>query len=83
MKPNLLLEKDSFFAPFLNAMVFHLMNWFYSGSPTKSIAELQSLIYNVILAPDFRVSDLDGFSAKRELHQLDELKHFHLHSLCS
>ena len=62
-KPNLSLKKDSFFSPFLNAMVFHLMNWFYSGLPTKkSIAELQSLVDNIILAPDFRVSDLDGFS---------------------
>ena len=69
-KPNLSLEKDSFLAPFLNAMVFCLMNWFYSGSPTKSIAELQSLVDNVILAPDFRVSDLDGFRVKQELHRL-------------
>jgi hypothetical protein len=70
-KPNLSLEKDNFFAPFLNPTVFRLMNWFYSGSPTKSIAELQSLVDDVILAPDFRVSDLDGFSTKRELQRLD------------
>jgi hypothetical protein len=71
-KPDLSLQKDNFFAPFLNPTVFRLMNWFYSGSPTKSIAELQSLVDSVILAPDFRVSDLDGFSAKRELRRLDE-----------
>jgi hypothetical protein len=47
------------------------MNWFYSGSSTKSIAELQSLVDDVILAPDFRVSDFGGFSAKRELSRLD------------
>ena len=70
MKPNLLLEKDSFFTPFLNATVFCLMNWFYSGSPTKSITEIKSLIDNVILALDFRVLDLDGFSVKQELHWL-------------
>ena len=52
-------------------MVFHLMNLFYSGLPTKSIPELQSLVDNIILALDFRVSDLDGFSVKRELHWLD------------
>jgi hypothetical protein len=71
-KPDLSLQKDNFFALFLNPTVFRLMNWFYSGSPTKSIAELQSLVDSVILAPDFRVSDLDGFSAKRELRRLDE-----------
>ena len=38
---------------------------------TKSIAELQSLIDNIILAPDFRVLDLDGFSVKWELHRLN------------
>lgn len=70
-KPNLSPEHGSIFAPFLNATVFRLMNWFYSGSSTKSISELQSLVDDVILAPDFKVSDLDGFSAKRELGRLD------------
>ena len=70
-KPDLSLQKSSFFAPFLNATVFRLMHWFYSGSSTKSITELQSLVDDVILAPDFKVSDLGGFSAKRELRRLD------------
>ena len=58
------------FAPFLNATVFRLMNWFYS-SATKSIADLQALVDGVLLAPDFDLSDLKGFSAKRELRRLD------------
>ena len=69
--PDLSLREDTFFAPFLNATVFCLMNWFYSGSSTKSIGKLQSLIDNVILALDFNVSDLGGFNAKRELGRLD------------
>jgi hypothetical protein len=69
--PDLSLQKDGFFAPFLNATVFRLMNWFYSGSSTKSIGELQSLVDDVILAPDFKVSDFSGFNAKRELRRLD------------
>lgn len=68
---DLPIQKDGFFVPFLNATVFRLMNWFYSGSSLKSIAELQSLVDNVILAPDFKISDLDGFNAKRELRRLD------------
>ena len=73
-EPNLLLTQahDNFFAPFLNATVFHLMNWFYSGSSTKSVAELQSLVDDVLLAPDFNVSDLRGFNARREFRRLDD-----------
>ncbi len=73
-EPDLLLTQahNNFFALFLNATVFHLMNWFYSGSSTKSVAELQSLVDNVLLAPDFNVSDLRGFNARREFRQLDD-----------
>lgn len=59
------------FAPILNATVFRLMSWFYSGSSAKSIAELQSLVDDVLLAPDFDLSDLKDFSARRELRRLD------------
>lgn len=71
--PDLLLRKahDNFFAPFLNATVFRLMNWFYAGSSTKSITELQSLVDDVLLAPDFKISDLTNFNARRELQRLD------------
>lgn len=68
--PDLSLH-EPFFAPFLNATVFRLMNWFYSGSSTKSVAQLQSLVEDVLLAPDFKVSDLSGFNARRELRRLD------------
>lgn len=61
------------FAPFLNATVFRLMNWFYSGSSAKSVAELQSLVDDVLLAPDFDLSDLQDFNARRELRRLDEV----------
>jgi hypothetical protein len=64
-----LLKKGpaKFCAPFLNATVFRLMNWFYSGTSTKSVAELQSLVDDVLLAPDFDISDLRSFNARREL----------------
>ncbi len=66
------LTRANIFAPFLNVTVFRLMNWFYSGSSTKSVAELQSLVDDVLLAEDFELHDLKGFNARRELRRLDE-----------
>ena len=57
--------------PFLNATVFWLMNWFYSGSNMKSIAELQSLVNNVLLANDYNPEHLKNFSARSEIRRLD------------
>jgi hypothetical protein len=65
-------QKEEFFAPFLNATVFRLMNWFYGGSNMKSLAELDSLVQGVLLADDFNVEHLKGFSTARELGQLDK-----------
>lgn len=48
--------------PFLNVTVCWLMNWFYTGSNQKSIAELDHLVKEVIVQDDFDVSDLEGFS---------------------
>jgi hypothetical protein len=64
--------KENLFTPFLNATVFRLMNWFYNGSNTKSQANLNRLVHEVILAPDFVTNDLHDFSAARELERLDE-----------
>ncbi|KAH9903884.1 uncharacterized protein BXZ73DRAFT_111380 [Epithele typhae] len=60
------------FAPFLNATVFRLMRWFYSSLFTKSIAGLNSLIHEVLLADDFSREDLRGFSAAREMKRMDD-----------
>ena len=68
--PN--LAHKTIFAPFLNATVFRLMNWFYSGTSTKSVTQLQSLVNDVLLAPDFKLSDLKNFNARCELRRLDE-----------
>jgi hypothetical protein len=68
--PNLSLQKN-LFAPFLNATVFRLMNWFYSGSTMKSVAELQSLVDNVLLSDDYDRAHLKNFSARSELRRLD------------
>ena len=83
LMPDLSIQKDIFFAPFLNATIFRLMNWFYSGSPSKSIDELQSLIDNVILTPDFKISDFGDFNAKRELRRLDDDMETNSNNSCS
>jgi hypothetical protein len=60
-----------YFAPFLNASVFHLMKWFYSGSNLKSLGELDHLISEVILAKNFDKKDFSGFWAAQESECLD------------
>jgi hypothetical protein len=62
---------QSFYAPFGNASIYRLMTWFYNSSNTKSMAELNSLVKDVILAPDFKPEDLVGFSALKEQEVMD------------
>lgn len=47
------------------------MSWFYSGPITKSLAELDRLVDEVILAEDFDKTDLKEFRALKESHRLD------------
>jgi hypothetical protein len=61
-----------FYHPFPNATTFWLLHWFYQGSPTKSKADLDSIVRNVIRAEDFDQADVKDFSADRELARLDE-----------
>ncbi|KAG1860520.1 hypothetical protein C8R48DRAFT_604928 [Suillus tomentosus] len=63
--------QSNYFTPFLNATTFRLMLWFYSGSSTKSLAELDRLVNEVILAEDFDQAHLKEFRALKENHRLD------------
>jgi hypothetical protein len=47
------------------------MSWFYSGSVMKSLAELDCLVNEVILADDFDKADLKEFGALKESNRLD------------
>ena len=47
------------------------MNWFYSGSNMKSVAELQSLVNNVLLADNYDCEHLKNFSARSEIQCLN------------
>jgi len=58
------------FAPYLNATVYQLMNWFYQTG-SKMLHDLNSLVHNVILAPDFDATHLQNFSASSKAKWLD------------
>jgi hypothetical protein len=47
------------------------MNWFYQTS-VKSLADMDSLVHEVLRAPDFDASHLEDFSASREVKRLDD-----------
>ena len=64
-------QTREFFEPFRNALIFRLMTWFYQPSITKSIVELNSLVKDVLLAPDFNPNDLIGFNAAKENNLMD------------
>ncbi|KII95409.1 hypothetical protein PLICRDRAFT_48393 [Plicaturopsis crispa FD-325 SS-3] len=46
-------------------------DWLHSGSNTKTEAEVNRLVNNVISMPDFKPEDLEGFNAHRENRRLD------------
>ncbi|KAF4568042.1 hypothetical protein EYR36_010050 [Pleurotus pulmonarius] len=69
--PQLTSERDSPWRPFKSPSVARLMAWMYNGSSQKSIAELDTLVHDVILKDDFNPTDLHNFSTKREHNHLD------------
>ena len=54
-----------------NESVEMIMNWKDSGAPTKSDAEVNRLVKDVLLDPGFKLEDLRGFSVARENQQSD------------
>ena len=60
-----------FFEPFHNPSMFCLMSWFYRPLITKSITELNTLVRDVILAPNFDTQDLVGFDTAKEHKIMD------------
>jgi hypothetical protein len=67
------VEQD-WYAPFQNPSTYRLMNWFTNSSITKSMTELQSLVRDVLLAPDFKAEELVGFRVAKENARLDSFK---------
>ncbi|KAJ7728802.1 hypothetical protein DFH07DRAFT_998550, partial [Mycena maculata] len=58
--------------PFMNSTVARLMTWFHLGSNLKSIADLDSLVHDVLLKDDFDPAHLGNFSTARENKRLDD-----------
>ncbi|KAG2052923.1 hypothetical protein BDR06DRAFT_1009062 [Suillus hirtellus] len=58
--------------PFSNMTVYRLMSWMNSGSHLKSEAEIQRLVKDVLQADEFDVKDLEGFSVRKSLRELDK-----------
>ncbi|KAK1220812.1 hypothetical protein PQX77_016383 [Marasmius sp. AFHP31] len=52
--------------PHPNPSVRHLMRWHHGSALMKSKADLDRLVGEVLLQPDFTTDDLVGFSAQRE-----------------
>ncbi|KZT69750.1 hypothetical protein DAEQUDRAFT_669105 [Daedalea quercina L-15889] len=60
LREGLATAKDWFY-PFLSPTVFLLMAWANTGSNLKSNDEVQRLVDEVILAPDFNCEELRCF----------------------
>jgi hypothetical protein len=54
-----------------NESVEMLMNWKDSGSSTKSDAEVNRLVNDILLEPSFKLEDLRGFNVARENQRSD------------
>lgn len=48
------------------------MSWYYNGSTTKSINDLNKLVNDILLAEDFDQEHLKGFETGKEYKCLDE-----------
>ncbi|THU81836.1 hypothetical protein K435DRAFT_823362 [Dendrothele bispora CBS 962.96] len=48
------------------------MAWFYNGHESKSLADLDNLVKDVIFSDDFQKEDLEGFSAKKVVKEMNE-----------
>ncbi|KAF9033895.1 hypothetical protein BJ165DRAFT_1396369 [Panaeolus papilionaceus] len=58
-------------APFLNATVYRLFRWFYTGGNNKSVAEFQRLIDDVLDQPDYNPADVRDLKVTTILASLD------------
>lgn len=58
--------------PFANMTIYRLISWMNSGSSRVSESKVVSLVKDVILAGDFDHEDLQGFSVRQSLRELDK-----------
>lgn len=59
---------------FPNKSVYLLMDWYFNGSSGgKSLQQLNSLVNDVLIQPDFDPKSLKGFRAEKEMQRIDDL----------
>ncbi|KAF8326757.1 hypothetical protein F5887DRAFT_899555 [Amanita rubescens] len=68
------LTNNDYFSPFRNPSTYLLMDWFYTESNSKTLAELDRLVKTVVLDKDFNPEHLQGFNATREAQRLDDIQ---------
>ena len=73
-------ERPSYW-PYLNAMIHRIMKWLNNGNSLKSEGEVNKLVHDVILAPNFCAENLVAFDANRENQRLNNA--ISANSLCS
>jgi hypothetical protein len=71
MGTNSAAKPENPFIPFPNASTYRMIDWHYSSSEVKSIADLDRLAKDVISAPDFNPADVQNFNAGAELKRMD------------
>ncbi|KAF8872006.1 hypothetical protein BD779DRAFT_1613865 [Infundibulicybe gibba] len=59
--------------PLSNRTISLIMDWFNNGNSTKSAGELNRLVHNAILQPNFDKNELKNFNAQRELRKIDSM----------
>ncbi|KAL5531050.1 hypothetical protein ACEPAG_3926 [Sanghuangporus baumii] len=69
--PFLLQYVKTFCAPFDNISTFLLTDWANREVEKKTYEEIDYLVQNVLLHPDFKIEDLRNYVAKREHDRLD------------
>lgn len=58
--------------PFENTSILRLMNWFHNNATSKTLNDLDTLVHEVILAPDFNINHFINFRGSRESERLDK-----------
>ncbi|KAG2751990.1 hypothetical protein P692DRAFT_20688057, partial [Suillus brevipes Sb2] len=58
--------------PFANMTIYRLLSWMNSGSSRLSESKVSDLVKDVLLAEDFDRKDLENFSVRRSLRELDK-----------